>query len=147
MSQCTLAFDVLVECECVAPVWTWHSAVWRQFGLTFKWTTLSNLDNLAVTPPHQHIQEPLRKLWVLLAAVTLHTLRTHRNKTCFENKLPPISRLFVKQQWSPGAQVCSDCSPTQRQRKQNGKTCWKYYPNSKVTPIMPGSGQCTLEYL
>ncbi|ETV89761.1 hypothetical protein H310_15410, partial [Aphanomyces invadans] len=80
----------LVECACVCSVWTWHSASWRQFGLEFSWSKLSDLDQVAVHPRWQHMEEPLRKLWVMLAAVVLHTMWTHRNKTRFEDKPPPF---------------------------------------------------------
>ncbi|KAF0707051.1 hypothetical protein AaE_013793, partial [Aphanomyces astaci] len=64
----------IMECSypgCVAPVWAWHSAPWRQFGLSFTWTTISDLDLVVI----------LRKLWALLVAVTLHSLWRHRNNT------------------------------------------------------------------
>ncbi|ETW07070.1 hypothetical protein H310_03142 [Aphanomyces invadans] len=45
------------------------------------WSKVSDLDQVTEHPRWQHREEPLCKLWVMLAAVVLHTLWTQRNKT------------------------------------------------------------------
>ncbi|RHY90070.1 hypothetical protein DYB35_002205 [Aphanomyces astaci] len=102
---------VLVECSCVAPVWAWHSAPWRQFGLSFTWTTISDLDLVVVLPQWQHSFDILRKLWALLVAVTLHSLWRHRNNTRFESKPPPTNIPLYWTQVNMSSSVVASTTP------------------------------------
>ncbi|KAH9079079.1 hypothetical protein Ae201684P_019074 [Aphanomyces euteiches] len=62
---------ILFDCKFVKPVWNWHQAAWRPFGIPFTWNTIINLDEFAVSEewvPHFSV---IRRLWVLLVSTLL----------------------------------------------------------------------------
>ncbi|KAH9118039.1 hypothetical protein LEN26_012282 [Aphanomyces euteiches] len=80
---------ILFDCKFVKPVWNWHQAAWRPFGIPFTWNTIINLDEFAVSEewvPHFSV---IRRLWVLLVSTLLRDFWIHRNRTKFEGKPVP----------------------------------------------------------
>ncbi|RHY60109.1 hypothetical protein DYB30_005852 [Aphanomyces astaci] len=78
-------------CPQIHPVWTFHRDAWRCYGVTFSWSTISDLDLFTVNARGHHHQDALKTLWILLIASTLHLIWTEHNKVQYEaaTPLPP----------------------------------------------------------
>ncbi|KAG9398175.1 hypothetical protein AC1031_014777 [Aphanomyces cochlioides] len=81
----------IIECSFlfVKPVWNWHQAAWRPFGIPFTWNTIINLDEFAVSEEWVSHFSVIRRLWVLLVSSLLRDFWIHRNRTKFEGKTVP----------------------------------------------------------
>ncbi|KAH9050791.1 hypothetical protein Ae201684P_017340 [Aphanomyces euteiches] len=80
---------ILFDCKFVKPVWNWHQAAWRPFGIPFTWNTIINLDEFAVSEEWVPQFSVIRRLWVLLVSTLLRDFWIHRNRTKFEGKPVP----------------------------------------------------------
>ncbi|KAG9397767.1 hypothetical protein AC1031_017863 [Aphanomyces cochlioides] len=80
---------ILFDCKFVKPVWNWHQAAWRPFGIPFTWNTIINLDEFAVSEEWVSHFSVIRRLWVLLVSSLLRDFWIHRNRTKFEGKTVP----------------------------------------------------------
>ncbi|ETV71808.1 hypothetical protein H257_12952 [Aphanomyces astaci] len=70
-------------CPLIHRVWAFHSDAWRCYGVTFSWSTISDLDLFTVNARGHHHQDALKTLWILFIASTLHLIWSEHNKLSF----------------------------------------------------------------
>ncbi|KAF0705487.1 hypothetical protein AaE_014494 [Aphanomyces astaci] len=76
-------------CHHVHPLWRFHATAWRCFGVSFDWSTLTNIDRFQVNDRSKPLKGSLLVLWSLLCASNLHDIWTTHNAAKFEEKSPP----------------------------------------------------------
>jgi hypothetical protein len=76
------------DCPNIHPVWSFHREAWRRYGVTFSWSTISDLDHFAVSATYDHLKNALKILWVLLTASTIHIIWTEHNKVQHDGATP-----------------------------------------------------------
>ncbi|ETV97412.1 hypothetical protein H310_09742 [Aphanomyces invadans] len=87
------------DCPCVRGIWTFHETVWRVVGVTFTWECIESLSftTFVVDERHAAVKDHLFHLWVMLTAVILHMVWTHRNKARFETYREPPRHAWQEQ--------------------------------------------------
>ncbi|RHY75448.1 hypothetical protein DYB30_006450 [Aphanomyces astaci] len=75
-------------CPHIHPVWSFHRDAWRRYGVSFAWSTISDLDLFTVNASGDRHKDALQTLWILLTASTLHLIWTEHNKVQYEDKTP-----------------------------------------------------------
>jgi hypothetical protein len=136
----------LYACPQVHPVWAFHRGAWSRFGVSFSWSTITDLDLFSVNDQSAHSKDALRILWTLLTASTLYLIWTEHNKVQYDdatplptlvwNELSFLSWMTSVRRWlrlqHPDCPVRSsavDVLHTLR-RQANYRPLWAKHPNS-----------------
>ncbi|KAF0702722.1 hypothetical protein As57867_007729, partial [Aphanomyces stellatus] len=83
-------------CAHVSPVWAFHRNAWSRFGVSFGWSTISDLDRFSVNVHGDRHKDALKTLWALLTASTLHLIWSERNKAQFEDAAVLPRRVWLE---------------------------------------------------
>ncbi|KAF0700476.1 Aste57867_9005 [Aphanomyces stellatus] len=119
---------------------------WCRFGVTFSWSTISDVDLFSVNEYGDRLKAALKTLWALLTAAVLHLNWTEHNKVQYDgasalschvwNELSFLSWTASVRQWlrlqDPDCPVRSSAFEVMAtQRVQGGyRALWAKYPNS-----------------